>query len=199
MAITPYSDLPPEECARRLGASGWAGTPNPRRLQPTAGNRDILRVIRGRTFQLWSRAATFPGDTSSPFPQAFHGRLQPQGGGTSVRGYYGASRRMKVGIAVGIFLPTLALLSIENHYDFRGHGSVPWPSLALTTLVLAGLLFALYWAMDRRARRYAATGEAYFAAFLTETLEARPAATTDTRDPSRAAPTPTGDTPGSQE
>ncbi len=174
MSIALYTDLPVDDCLRRLSASGWTGAAKPRRWQPTATDPNLLRLVKGRTFQLWPRSWKFVQGYQSPFPQYFHGRLQPHGRGTLVRGYYGASRHTKIGLTLGSFLGFLVLASLDNRYDLRGNGTAPWPSLLIVVTVVSALVFGLYWALDWWGRSQAAECEAYFVDFLARALAARP-------------------------
>lgn len=181
MSLTLYTDLDPGECASRLSASGWAGQLKPRSWQATATDRDIFRRIIGDTFQLDSRSAAFPVTASSGgrfrAPQYFHGRLTPQGRGTRITGYYGASPRDKrdmiVWTALGLGVATV-LAALENTYDWRGTGSTSWPAFIAIMTIVAVLVYGFIWGSNRPDRHLTDAREDYFAGFLAEALEARP-------------------------
>ena len=184
MGLTLYTDLGTEECIRRLSASGWAGRPKPRSWQATATDRDIFRRVTGATFQLDSRAADFPAPASSGgrfhFPQYFHGTLTPERHGTRITGYYGASPRDKRDMIVwtipGIVLVTI-LAALENAYDWRGRGSMPWPAFIIMMVIVSALVYGFVWIINRPGKRGNTAQEDYFAGFLAEALEARPITT----------------------
>ncbi len=175
MAVMLYTDLPTEECIRRLSASGWAGEVKPHRRQPTATDPNILRTVTGSEFQLWPRSWQSVAGQRHSFPRNFYGRVRPCGRGTLITGYYGTSRRLQLGILLGSVLGFLALTIADALSDLRFGGADEWARLTLTTALCAAVVGGLYLAMDRLTTTRAAEQEGQFADHLAAALEARPA------------------------
>ncbi len=86
MAVVLYTDLPPEECIRRLSASGWAGEAKPHRWQPAATDRDMFRLLDGHRFWLVTRDVHLGPASVRALGPRFHGTLVADGRGTRITG-----------------------------------------------------------------------------------------------------------------
>lgn len=174
--VVLYTDLPIDECVRRLSASGWAGEARPDRWQPTATDRDLFRLLDGQRFQLVTRDVHLAPGSARALGARFHGTLTPDGRGTRITGDDGR-RPGRPLLLLAVLIGGTLLLQFTDLLT-RGAGGVAPDDLipiSLTSvavyLVLAGVLLALTRLVSRWSPDPLHT---YFVEFLEQALEARP-------------------------
>ncbi len=206
MRLTLDSDLTPDECARRLSASGWAGEPRPTAWQPTATDRDLFRRVDGHRFWLATRDAHLGPATARALGLPFRGTLRPHGRGTRITGDDGRRPGQPLLPLAVLIAGTLAVqlaraLTGGTGPATPGDATPVAISLhtSLASIALCAALAGLVLAVARvTARRSPEPPGARFTAFLIATLEARPPTTAGAHDAPQV-PGATGDSAGSQE
>ncbi len=194
-AVTLYTELSVDECRRRLSASGWTGDAKPNRWQPTDGDLNVFRKMKGDDeFLLNLRPTTrnYPpyGATDARsrrnfprhgyFPLSFRGKLRPRGSGTLITGGYG------FGI---ITIPMLILMVVyaiatTGRAASRGPGSIEGGDYIFMAAAVAFVFAYVYVIQPWLERRLTAKRGSYLSEFLKQFLEAREALPQQHPDPS---------------
>lgn len=196
MRITLDTDLPPDECARRLRASGWAGTDQPGQWRPTATDRDLFRRLEGHRFWLATRDVHLGPGAARALGLRFHGTLLPHGRGTRIVDDDGR-RPGRPLLLLAVLIGGALLIQLARAWTGSTGPAAPGGTApvalslrtSLTTIALCATLAGLLLTLARvTSRRAPAPPSARFTAFLITTLEARPADATDTRNPTKAVP-----------
>lgn len=175
--IELYTELSPEECRRRIAASGWTGAAKPDRWQPTTLDLNVFRKIHGDSFQLNLRRTTrnMPQEphltTARRLEQgyramSFRGRIHPHGSGTRITGRYGFGivTRLSVLAVLGYFA-----LEVGSNI-FRDDVVTVGEYIYVAAVMLA--LLAFYLGRAWLERKLSARNDSYIVDFLKRFLEA---------------------------
>ena len=136
--ITPrnlslYSNLSPEQCARRLAEGIDAALWKPFSFSHYFGSKPFLGGVEGRKFRVFNRIY------GRAVPIILFGEFIPRGRGTRVAGLFDIDFGWKV------FIRLISLIGILFGgggivRSFRNHASLSWPDLGLMSVAVVLLL-----------------------------------------------------------
>ncbi len=175
--IELYTELSPDECRRRIAASGWTGAAKPDRWQPTTLDLNVFRKIQGDSFQLNLRRTTrnMPHETQLTTARrlergyhamSFRGRIHPHAGGTRITGRYGFGMVTRLSV-----LAVLGYFALEVGSGIFRDNVVTAGEYIYVAAVMSALL-AFYLGRAWLERKLSARNDSHIVDFLRRFLEA---------------------------
>ncbi len=172
LRATLHTELGPDECLRRLGASGWAGERAPGKWRPVPTDRGLFRRLAGQTIHLLPReSATGELGHAATFVPRFIGTISPHGVGARIDCRYG-TQLAKPLIALGVAILAGTLLAASTERERYGTALSVLQLLVPVGLVYLLLVFAFVF-LGQIATRTSDETMARAIRFLEETLDAQ--------------------------
>ena len=163
--IALHSDLPPDECIRRIQASTDPGSRTIFSLSGYKGSKPLLVKLDGNQFVLWKRRYY-----RNDFAPCFFGTFSPDGQGSRLEGYFDMNRWVKIFMTIWIafaVLTSLPVLFATLNGPVRDNA---WVGVAVPIGFVAFGIF-----LPKFGRWMGKSEEKFMTEFLETTLAAQPA------------------------
>lgn len=163
--VVLHSDLPREECLRRLVASTDAGERTIFSLSGYKGSKPLLLKVNGDQFVLWKRR--YYRNDFSPY---FFGTLSPDNQGTRLEGNFDMNRWVKIFMRFWIGFVILIALPL---WSAALKGTIQGDPKVAVLVPIGMLLFGIF--LPNVGRWIGRGEERFIKNFLETTLETRTA------------------------